>query len=92
MLHWKTLGVVNKFGLDGVEPIPFFIQWASDSLHPSEDSPKGCELQSFEIGHPEPANVIAMLKALGIQARAKHSAKVTLTAALKTPKGKVELS
>jgi hypothetical protein len=92
VLHWRTLGVVNKFGLGGVEPIPFFIQWASDSLHPSEDSPKGCELRSFEIGHPEPGNVIAALKALGIQARVKRSTKVTLTAALKTPKGRVELS
>jgi len=92
VLHWKTLGVVNKFGLEDVEPIPFFIQWASDSLHPSEDSPKGCELQSFEIGHPEPANVTATLRGLGIQATVKRSAKVTLTAALKTPKGRVELS
>jgi len=92
VLHWKTLGVVNQFGLEGVEPIPFFIQWDFDSLHPSEDAPKGCELQSFEIGHPEPANVIATLKGLGIQARVKRSTKVTLRAALKTPKGRVELS
>jgi glyoxalase-like protein len=91
VLHWKTLGVLNKFGLDGVEPIPFFIQWASGSLHPAEDSPKGCELQSFEIGHPEPANVIAALKGLGIQARVTRSTNVTLTAAFKTPKGRVEL-
>ena len=51
VLTWKTLGVLNKFGLQSVEPIPFLIEWAIDSLHPSQDSPKGCELQSFEIEH-----------------------------------------
>jgi hypothetical protein len=31
ILKWKTLGVPNRFGLQGVEPIPFFIEWAADS-------------------------------------------------------------
>ena len=39
LLKWKTLGVLNKLGLQGVEPIPFFIEWAADSAHPSQDSP-----------------------------------------------------
>jgi hypothetical protein len=92
MLRWKTLGVMNKFGLQGVEPIPFFIQWASDSLHPSQDSPKGCELQSFEIGHPEAGEVSGTLKKLSIEARTKQATSATLTVVLKTPRGRVELS
>ncbi|MCI0657859.1 MAG: VOC family protein, partial [Acidobacteria bacterium] len=78
--------------LQGVEPIPFFIEWAADSLHPSQDSPTGCALQSFEIEHPDPAGVIDALKGLGIEAQVKPARKVTLNATLKTPKGEVELN
>jgi hypothetical protein len=91
VLKWKTLGVLSTLGRQGVEPIPFFIEWSADSLHPSQDSPTGCELQSFEIEHPDPARVIAALKELGIEARVKPARKVRLGATLTTPKGEVEL-
>ena len=92
LLKWKTLGVLNKFGLQGVEPIPFFIEWAADSPHPAQDSPKGCALQAFQIDHPDPASVIGVLKGLGIEAEVNQGSNVRLTATLQTPKGKVELS
>lgn len=92
VLKWKMLGVVNTLGLQGVEPIPFFIEWAADSVHPSQDSPTGCELQSFEIDHPDPAGVIDALKGLGIEARVRPARKAKLSATLKTPKGEVELA
>src|SRR5262245_6352564 len=92
LLKWKTLGVLNKFGLQGIEPIPFFIEWAADSAHPSQDSPKGCALQALEIEHPDPATLISALKGLGIEAEVKQGSKVRLTATLQTPQGKVELS
>ena len=92
LLQWKTLGILNKFGLQGVEPIPFFIEWATDSAHPSQDSPRGCELQAFEIEHPDPASLTDALKKLGIEAKVKPAKNVRLTATLRTPKGKVELS
>jgi hypothetical protein len=91
LLRWKTLGVMNKLGLQGVEPVPFFIQWASDSVHPSQDSPKGCELQSFEIGHPEAGEISGALKKLGIEARTKQAKSAILIAVLKTPRGRIEL-
>ncbi len=91
-LKWKSLGVLAKFGTGGVDPIPFFIEWAADSLHPSQDSPKGCELLSFEIEHPDSAGVVGMLKNLGIEAKVKQAKDARLRATLKTPKGKVELS
>jgi glyoxalase-like protein len=92
LLKWKTLGVLNTFGRQGVGPIPFFIEWAPDSAHPSQDSPKGCTLQAFEIEHPDPASLIGALKGLGIEAEVKQGSYVRLTATLQTPRGKVELS
>ena len=92
LLKWKTMGVLNKFGLQSVEPVPFFIEWAADSAHPSQDSPKGCELQGFGIEHPDPENLIGGLKGLGIEAEVKEASSARLTARLQTPRGKVELS
>jgi hypothetical protein len=92
LLQWQSLGVLNKFGSQGVEPMPFFIEWAADSIHPSEDSPKGCELQSFEIQHTDAAGLRDELKKLGVEVSVKQAANVRISATLKTPKGKVELS
>ncbi|MGH7381126.1 MAG: VOC family protein [Candidatus Methylomirabilales bacterium] len=91
VLTWKTLGVLSTLGLQGVEPIPFFIEWSPDSLHPSQDSPAGCELRSFAIHHPDPARVRDVLKRLGIEAEVKPARSVELVAMLATPKGNLEL-
>jgi hypothetical protein len=90
-LRWKTLGVMHDLGADGIDPIPFFIEWAADSVHPSEDSPKGCELVSFEIEHPNAVAVKKTLAALGIEADVKAEESARLTATISSPKGKVTL-
>ena len=92
ILKWKVLGLMNNFRLQGIEPVPFFIEWAGDSLHPSQDSPRGCDLLSFDMEHPDPAGVIEALKKIGIKAKVSHAKEARLRAMLKTPKGKVELS
>lgn len=91
LLKWKTLVVQTDFGTQGVEPMPFFIEWVGDSPHPSQDSPRGCELRSFEMEHPEPAGVIDVLKKLGIDAKVRRAKVARLRATLKTPKGEVVL-
>lgn len=48
VLHWKALRLKDDHG--GL--LPFFIEWSKDSVHPSEDAPKGCTLQRFEITAP----------------------------------------
>jgi hypothetical protein len=83
---------MSRFGAQGIEPIPFFIQWAAESPHPSRDSPAGCELRSFEIEHPQAADLGASLAQLGIAATVKPGETVRLRATLETPKGEVELS
>lgn len=90
-LRWKTFGVMSNMAAGGVDPIPFLIEWAADSVHPSQDSPKGCELASFEIEHPTPAVVKRALAALGITARVRTGGSARLTATLSSPKGRVTL-
>lgn len=90
-LRWKLLGVMHDLGADGIDPIPFFIEWAADAVHPSQESPKGCELTSLAIEHPSSARVKKTLATLGIAADVRKGAAARLTATLSTPKGKVTL-
>lgn len=92
VLKWKTLGVLNDLGLQGVEPIPFFIEWAAGSLHPSQNSPRGCNLESFALEHPDPVGLHDALRKLSIEAVVEEASSPRLRATLNTPKGKVELS
>jgi hypothetical protein len=91
LLQWKTLGVLNDFGIDGVEPMPFFIEWAADSVHPSQDSPGGCDLESFVLRHPDALGLTEALKRLGVEADVEPASAAGLKATLASPKGKVEL-
>jgi hypothetical protein len=91
MLRWRSLGIASTVAIGGVEPIPFFIQWAADSVHPAQDSPKGCRLTAFRLAHPNPAAVLEVLKAVGIEAEVASGSEASLVATLATPKGVVEL-
>jgi hypothetical protein len=90
-LRWKTMGVLNGFGMAGVEPVPFFIEWAPDSAHPSGAAPSGCRLASFEIEHPAAAEISKLFAELGINALVKRGKAARLQAILDTPNGKVAL-
>jgi hypothetical protein len=92
ILKWKTLDIVNQFADKGIEPFPFFIQWSADSLHPSQDSPKGCELLSFEIEHPKANELLKAFEKFGMEIKVKEAKNIRLIANLKTPKGNVSLS
>ena len=84
--------MVNKFGVGEVEPVPFFIEWAADSPHPSRDAPAGCEIESLDFQHPDSSALAAALKGLGIEAKVANGGTVRLAATLKSPKGAIELS
>jgi glyoxalase-like protein len=92
ILKWKTVVITKSFGDQTIEPMPFFIQWSADSIHPSEDSPKGCELISFEIEHPKASELIDAFKKFRVDIKVKETKSIRLVANLKTPKGNVALS
>jgi hypothetical protein len=90
-LQWRTLGITSNAGDAHAEPVPFLIQWSAGSVHPSQDSPAGCRLQSFVLHHPDPERVADVLRTLGLEADVRRSDAVGLTATLDTPRGSVEL-
>jgi hypothetical protein len=91
VLKWRSLGVASSLAVGVVEPIPFFIQWAADVVHPATDSPGGCQLKALRIAHPQPAAVVGVLKAVGIDADVASASEAALYATVSTAKGVIEL-
>ena len=91
LLQWKTLRLRSESRAQDIQAIPFFIEWAAGSLHPSQDSPTGCELEWLEFEHPDPGRVTVVLTKLGIEAKVRQAGQPRLIAGLKTPKGSVEV-
>ena len=89
LLKWTTVAVNSKFAAGGVDPIPFFIQWAQESAHPSGDSPAGCALTSLEFEHHNADDLSDALGRLEISATVRQAQAVTIVATLNTPKGMV---
>jgi Glyoxalase-like domain len=90
-LKWKTLAAASSFAVDGIDPVPFFIEWAAGTVHPSQDAPSGCSLRSFEIEHPRAAAVAETLKKAGLEIVVRQTAAASLVAAIDTRKGPVTL-
>ena len=54
VLHWKALRLKDDHG--GL--LPFFIEWSSETTHPSVDAPRGCHLERFRLKTPD-SNALA---------------------------------
>lgn len=94
LLKWRSLIVVREADKEVIyfNVIPFFIQWDKESLHPSQDSPAGCQLLSLEFQHPDAASIAKVMEVIGIKAKIAKAASPAINAALNTPKGKIELN
>jgi hypothetical protein len=91
VLQWRSAGVRTSFAEADVDPVPFFIEWASSSHHPSSDAPPGCRLVDIGIAGPDPVKLKAALASLGVDATVAKAAHARLSATLDTPKGRVTL-
>lgn len=87
-LKWELVHL-NSHPLS--ESLPFFIDWKGSRPHPSEDSPAGVTLERFEIGHPEVEELRRIFNQLNIDFPVVWSAKPSIVATLRGPKGLVRL-
>jgi hypothetical protein len=92
LLRWKVLGVESRFQSDGVNPIPFFIEWASDSVHPSKNAPAGCVIDDLRFEHPQADELRATLRAIGLEANVALADRARILANIRAPKGRLELA
>jgi hypothetical protein len=88
VLHWKTINLADdRHGI-----LPFFIEWSRDSLHPSKDAPKECQLDYFTVMGMEPAELSQAFQHIGVEARVERSDRDRLRAHITGPKGELGLS
>jgi hypothetical protein len=88
VLNWKTLNFEdNRQGL-----LPFFIEWSSGSVHPSEDAPSGCHVEGFGIVDPNPEELFKTVQQLDLEVLIVHGKESQLHASIAGPMGKFEIS
>src|SRR5271170_6490414 len=78
LLQWKTLNL--KDDIDGL--LPFFIEWSSDTVHPSVDAPRGCHLAHFELLTPDPERLRSAAAAMGLGVEILENDKAQLRATI----------
>ncbi len=88
LLKWRTLNLADD--RNGI--LPFFIEWDADSVHPSVDSPAGCQLASFAIADPDPAGLKKTCDQLGLDVAILGGKSSELHARIVGPKAKLELT
>ncbi len=91
LLQWQTLNLDDDYsGL-----LPFFIEWAADSPHPSTDAPTGCSLIHFELATPDPEALKGAKALLGLHVLihnvAIHNQKAQIRAIVSGPNGQLGL-
>jgi hypothetical protein len=86
-LRWKSFRLHDDRG--GL--LPFFIEWGRDSLHPSQDAPKGCTLKQLFIESSSSADLVKQYKLLGIDVEVANGTASRVRATISTAKGEVEL-
>jgi hypothetical protein len=86
-LNWASLTLKD----DNHGVLPFFIEWGSDSLHPSMDAPTGCHLTDVCMTAPNPADLRALATKLQLDVQIRQSNELRLAATVVGPKGSLQL-
>ena len=88
VLNWTVLRLKNE----STQLLPFFIEWGAGSIHPSVDSPQGCQLLRFEAVTPDIVSFSAIAKELDLDLPVVPGKKSYLHAVIEGPRGKFEVT
>ena len=86
-LRWRNLYVEGPQD----EVVPYAIEWAAGTPHPSSDAPVGGSLRALRLEHPRADRMNALLAAMGLALRVDPGPRAGLLATLDTPRGEVVL-
>jgi glyoxalase-like protein len=88
VLRWRF------FRLKGMEgtSLPFFIEWARGTVHPSVDAPSGCTLLRFTAHTTHAVGLKESFRRLGVGITVEPGKQEALRAQLAGPKGQALLS
>lgn len=85
LLEWQTLNLKD----DHSNLLPFFIEWNSNTVHPSVDAPSGCKIDRLTISSPDDAELQRLCSTLNLDVRVEHSDKPQLSASISGLSGRV---
>jgi len=88
VLNWTVMRLKKDPGL----LLPFFIEWGAGSIHPSLDSPQGCQLLRFEAVTNDVVGLSQQLKQLSLDLPVTQGKKMYLRATIDGPRGKFEVT
>jgi len=88
VLEWRQVGFLAARSSD----VPFIIEWGAGSVHPAEDSPRGCEITRFTVASPQPSPLERLCADLGAAVKVQQGTAVWLELVLDTPRGEVKLT
>lgn len=86
-LRWKSVALKDDYA----SVLPFFIEWSRDSVHPSQDAHRGCELKSFSAESPAAKAAGETARKVGLDFRVSAGSKPRLLARIRGAKGEFEL-
>lgn len=87
ILSWKLFRLREDRG--GF--LPLVLDWG-DSIHPAQNTPSGCHLESFHLESPQPAELTSVFRTLGIDVRVDRAETSRMLARIASPRGEVELT
>jgi hypothetical protein len=87
LLQWKTF---DPWGAEN-DILPFVIEWAAGTPHPSASAPSGCTLASFVIGTTSPDSFATLLGKADYRVQIHRSARDQIELILDCPRGRVAL-
>jgi hypothetical protein len=85
LLQWKTLQLKNDY--DGL--LPFFIEWAAATTHPSADAPAGCRIAAFSLASPNDSELQRACSQLDLAVHIEHSDQPQLRASISGTDGRI---
>lgn len=88
VLKWKT--IVLRDSRHGL--LPFFIEWGTGSVHPSQDAPSGCRVENFVVADPDSGRLSTIFERLGVAVQVERAPKPQLRARIVGPRGTIELT
>jgi catechol 2,3-dioxygenase-like lactoylglutathione lyase family enzyme len=88
VLRWKAVRL--KDDRNGL--LPFFIEWSSDSVHPSEDSPKGCTVTRFEVTTARTEDLLVLARRVHVDLPVSTAKEASLRATISGPKGEFTIT
>jgi hypothetical protein len=87
ILSWKLIRSWDDRG--GL--LPIILDWG-ESVHPAQDAPAGCHLESFHLQSPDAAELKRIFQTLFVEVQVEPAVKPRMLAHITTPRGDVELT